>query len=1092
MKPKLIPLAAILLAGLTALCTVGLLTDGSLDHTSVENIPLADIVISEICAKNDTIIEDNTDKHRDYIELYNPGPAMNLAGYTLTDGTRHSEPLGDFYLPADGYRVIFLDNDTTGFALSSTGGDCIQLLDPYGRIVFQTSTSAMGADQVMLYDSNGTYLLSYMASPGFPNDAAGVAAFREGAESTDAPLVISEVLTRNQSALPDENGVYSDAIELYNRSDEEIQLGLYCLTDNPTSRFRFRLPDRVLAPGEYLVIFCDSLNYTAESGQIHSNFSLSVSETLMLTGPDGSYAALDIFLTADNTSLVLSEDGTYAPMAVSLGYPNTEDGIALCADATLDETLPLVINELLLSSSGVPYNGAFLDVVEIRNVSDKKVSTEGWYLSDGGNPYAYAIPKETLSPGALLVIVCSQETTGFALSDGETVRLTAPSRFHAPTVPCISSDPGTSIQRLSEGYSMDFPSLGYENTEEGQTAFTKSMTPKGLQISEVMTSNKTYLRGPYATTCDWVEIYNGSKETIDLSGYSLSDDPETMFMLPQILLEPGQYQIVLLAEDTRNLIDGYPILPFSLAAASEQLYLCSTDAVVDYLNIPRLEQDTSYGRSSDGHTSILAKATPQKQNSAAAPVSDVPEALTAQGVYDGVDSVEVVLTGSGTIYYTTDCSTPDSSSQRYTGPITVKETTIIRAVCMERGKAPSRTLDLTYILNENDTLPVVSLVTDPGNLWDYLTGIYVKGPNGSGYPYYGANFFQDWEREATASLFELDGSGFSESCGIKIHGNMSRTHDKKSFAVMFRGAYGAACLDYPLFGSNGVDTYESFILRAGGQDFGKSYLRDELFTSLAAEYTDLVVQDYRPVVLYLNGEYWGVYYIREKVSEHMIAAKDSVSADTVTITEFSGQSSDEYRDLEKYVASHDMTNQEYYDYVCTQMDVAQYMDYIVAQICIGNFDNTNVKFYNYPGGKWRWIFFDTDQGFVEEDFNSVENHLSPSGTGTLNSISTRLIRGLLKRPEFKEAFLERIALQMNTLWSEESINGRIDEIQNAIAEDMEKDCLRWGKQTYAGWLASIASLREAVAQRREYLTEYVQDYFRLTDAQMRSYGFEIP
>ena len=729
MKLKQTPLAIILLIGLIILCAVALLTDDSLSNPAADDIPLAEIIFSEICAKNDTIIEDNTDKHRDYIELYNPGDAINLAGYTLTDGTKHSDPLGDFYLPAGGYRVIFLDNDTTGFALSSTGGDCIQLLDPYGRIVVQTNVSAMAADQVMLYDSDGTYLLSSMASPGFPNDAAGVAAFREGRLAEDAPLVISEVLTRNQSAVPDENGVYTDAIELYNNSNEEIQLGLYSITDNPESRFRYRLPDMALAPGEFLVVFCDSLNYIAENGYIHANFSLSVGETLMLTGPDGSHSAFNISLTPDNTSLALAEDGSYNLTAVSLGYPNTEEGALLCAQAILDESLPLVINELLLSSAGVPYEGAFRDVVEICNISDKAVSTEGWYLSDGGDPYAYPLPKEKLSPGEMMVIVCDQSTTGFALSEGEVLRLTAPSKLHAPTVSCVAVSSGMSILRLDEGYSTDIPSLGYENTEEGQLSWQGDSIPQGLMISEVMTSNESYLRGPYATTCDWVEIYNGSKQAVDLSGYSLSDDPDIPYTLPEILLEPGQYQIILLSEDTRNLIAGYPILPFSLASAGEQLYLQNGSTVEDYLLIPRLAQNTSYGRTGKGLPSILENVTPGNANGDAAPVSDMPEALTAQGVYDDVSAVEVVLCGEGNIYYTTDCSAPDSTSTPYTEPIILDSTTVIRAVCIEQGKAVSDTLDLTYVINENDTLPVVSLVTDPDNLWNRDTGIYVLGRN---------------------------------------------------------------------------------------------------------------------------------------------------------------------------------------------------------------------------------------------------------------------------------------------------------------------------------------------------------------------------
>ena len=1079
-----------ILAAALLVCAIALALDGWRrlpDGRYPEN---AVLIISEICAKNDTIIEDNTDKHRDYIELYNPGQSINLAGYTLTDGTRHSAPLGDFYLPAGGYRVIFLDNDTTGFALSSTGGDCIQLLDPYGRIVVQTSTSAMAADQVMLYDSDGTYLLSSMASPGFPNDAAGVAAFREGSEAADAPLVISEVLTRNQSVLPDENGVYADAIELYNRSGEEIQLGLYCLTDNPLSRFRFRLPDRTLAPGEYLVVFCDSLNYLAPTGEIHANFSLSVGETLMLTGPDGSHAAMDIFLTADNLSVALEGNG-YRSMAPSLGYPNTEEGAALCAAATLDDTLPLAISEVLLSGAGVPYAGAFPDVVEICNISDSAVSTKGWYLSDGGDPYAYALPGEKLSPGEVMTIVCTQETTGFGLSDGETVRLTAPSRFHAPTVACMAPEQGMSIQLLDGSYGIGLPSPGYPNGEDGQLDWEKDCIPQGLMISEVMTSNQSFLRGPYATTCDWVELYNGSKETVDLSGYGLSDDPQALYMLPQILLEPGQYQIVLLSQDTRNLISGYPILPFSLAAAGEQLYLFSSDAVVDYLSIPELGQDASYGRCSGSRTAILEKATPEKENSAAAQVSAMPKTLTAQGIYNDVSSLDVVLCGSGTIYYTTDCSKPTRNSTLYTDAIALTETTVIRAICVESGGVASDILNLTYLINEDHALPVVSLVTEPNNLWSSTSGIYVAGGDREeGTRDRSANYFQDWERKANISFFELDGTGFTGPCGIKIYGSNSRKQPKKSLSVLFRGSYGLSELNYPLFGDAGVDTYESFILRAGGQDAFWSRIRDELITSIAAEHTDIAVQKYRSVVVYLNGEYFGLHHVREKISEHYVAANYNVPAETVTMAEGNGTRAASFKALVQYAATHDLSNQAYFDELGTMMDIPQYTDYIIAEICMANRDNSNICFFTYEGGKWTWILYDTDLAFIHYTDDTVRQHLSPQGTDEGNHTSTILINALLENNAYRDAFLKRMAWQINNIWSEENISAHIQKLTTQVEPVMDREFARW-HNTRKRWQEHINALYAFAHQRNGYLVPYIQEYFDLSDAEMRQYGFPI-
>ena len=118
-----------------------------------------EIRITEICTKNESIIADNSGSYRDYIELYNPGPAVDLTGCRLTDGKLTSPPMDGLWIPAGGYRVIFLADELTGFGLAASGGDCIQLLDPAGHILYQINTTALGRDQVMLYKDGG-YVVS--------------------------------------------------------------------------------------------------------------------------------------------------------------------------------------------------------------------------------------------------------------------------------------------------------------------------------------------------------------------------------------------------------------------------------------------------------------------------------------------------------------------------------------------------------------------------------------------------------------------------------------------------------------------------------------------------------------------------------------------------------------------------------------------------------------------------------------------------------------------------------------------------------------------------------------------------------------------
>ena len=691
-----------------------------------------------------------------------------------------------------------------------------------------------------------------------------------------------------------------------------------------------------------------------------------------------------------------------------------------------------------------------------------------------------------------MVIVCSQETTGFGLSDGEVLRLTAPSYLHAPTVLCSTPEDGMSIQRVSEGYDFDAVSLGFENSEKGIISYANSLAENSLIINEVMTSNKSYLRGPYATTCDWVELYNGTKEAVDLSEYTLSDDPDAIGIhsLPQITLDPGEYQILLLSEDSRNLINGYPILPFSLSASGEPLYLEQNGTVVDYVFIPALDQNASFGRAKDGFA-VLNTPSPGSENGEVARISEKPATLTAQGVYDDVASLNVVLCGNGPIYYTTDCSKPTKNSKLYEDGITLDRTTVVRAICIEDGKVASGVLDLIYVINEDDALPVVSIITNPQNLWSDSSGIYVAGggrPEGTLDPT--NNYFQDWERAATVSFFDSDGSGFTAPCGIKIYGSHSRKEDKKALSVLFRSNYGLSELDYPLFGDEGVDTYESFILRASGQDAFWSRMRDVLITSIAAEQTDIAVQKYRAVVLYLNGEYWGLHYIREKISEHYVAANYNVSADTVTLAEGHGSSVKAYRDLLTYARTHDLSQQIYFDEIGTMMDIPQYTDYIIAQVCIANGDNSNIRYFTYEGGKWTWILYDTDLAFIHTNGNTVLGHLSLGEAGTGSDVSAVLVQSLFKNKDYRDYFLERMAWQINNIWTEENISTHITAMVALIEPVMEKECARWDC-SFSRWMGYVDSLYNFAKVRTDYLLPYIQDYFDLSDAEMRQYGFTL-
>lgn len=1056
------------------------------------------ILITEISAKNDSIIADNEGNTPDYIELYNSGSTISLAGFRLTDGKTLSQPFGDITLAAGEYRVIFLSDELTGFGISAAGGNTIQLLDPRDTIMAQVTTTAMESDQVMLLQ-NGSYRLSYEASPGFPNDEAGVKAFREGFLLEDPQLIISEILLNNESSLPDENGAYCDVLELYNSGTKALYLGNYYLADNAANRYRYRLPDIYLEAGSYLLIYCDGGNYTAESGQIHANFALSHGEEVYLTqsGTGGYVTVTAQSLEADRSQNYV-EDGTYESNAVSLGYANDDTGREDFAQSRIAENCALVINEILLSSSRVPYQGKFQDVVEILNTSSETVSTNGWYLSDGGDPYEYALPETELAPGQYLVIICNDQITGFSLSDGEALRLTTPEYTHAPLAYCAKSLEGKSVSRqVKDGivsYTFLDPTPGYENTADNHIKFLRESLTPGLTISEMMSANNSYIKGAYSTTCDWIELYNSSNETISLSDYCLTDDRDQLYKypLPDATLKPGEYIVILLSDKDKNLASGYNVLPFNLSAEGEQIYLCKNGYVMDYVFLPEMAVDMSYGRPNGEITyAVLEKPTPNKTNAGIAQISADPIADLPQGSYDDVEYLDISFSGPGNIYYTTDCTEPTIHSTLYTGPIRITKTTVFRVLQVEEGKRKSNVIDLTYLVNENDTLGTICIVTDPDNLWDYYNGIYVMGPGASTVsPYMGANFWKDWEKEATVSLFEADGGGFYSPCGLKIFGGYSRANAKKSLVCFFRSQYGASDLDYPLFGEEGIDSYEAFVLRAGGQDAFVSRMRDELITSIASKYVGLAVQKYKPVVVYLNGSYYGLHYIREKISTHYIAGNFGCDAEDAILCEQAGITSSSYVSLINYVKKHDLSQQEHYDYVCSQIDVDNYIDYLCTQIWIGNTDLGNVKFFKITGGKWTWILYDTDMSFSNSNTQTVNTLLQPMDNSTFDLRCRRLASKLIKNETFRDKFLKRLAWHINEVWTEENINAQIDILEGAISEDMKKDCERWNR-SYSYWQERVDFLRSFSSLRTPKVVQQIKDFFDLTDQQLQDYGFPV-
>lgn len=1060
--------------------------------------------INEVCSANRSILATDTGDYPDYIELYNYGETFNLADFGLANDTDNSRAytFGDITFEANSYLIIFLDGIEVPFKLSSAGNEYIALVSWDGTVIDKMTTVASGTDQVMLW-SNEEYILSDEASPGYPNTEEGARLFREGAEGEMA-LAINEILTANSSVLPDFEGDFVDIIEIRNTSSAIVSTNGYFISDTFENRARCALPVRTLAPDEIMLIFASGKDLITENGEFHTDFRISKDEEIVLS-VGGKHILQTVEVCEENysQSLINGENGAeYVKMPATPGFENNESGIEALELSRIDENAPLVINELLLSQDGIPFDGKVRDVIEICNVSDKEVTTEGWFISDSEfEPYKFALPIQTLKPNECLLLYAEKgvgdNICGFALSSGESLCLTSPDFRRSEYVPCSSAGSGNSRSRTIENgeavYTDGEISIGFTNDENGISAYEASIRPAEIEISEVVSSNNKYLPGPYKTYHDFAELHNRSDRDITLDGWYLSDDPEQprKGSLDGITVPAGGYIVVILSTDGINTPEGYPVINFALNASGETLTLSNGDEIVDFANLPSLGNSTSFGRA-DGEDgfSVLASPTPNQPNSRrAAETTASPNSSLPQGVYG--ESITVELEGEGTIYYTLDCSEPTAESAKYTAPLLISQTTVIRCFAIADGKRASALTDMTFIVNEGDTLEAVSIVTTPENLWDYYTGIYADGPNASAeFPHKGANYHKRWERKASVSFFANTDEGFYENCGLRIFGGYSRGESKKSLAVFFRSKYGSSELNYPLFADSELECYESFVLRNTG-DIRTACMRDAMLTTMARELLGLDTQCYRPVVLYINGEYWGIYYIREKVNEHYVAGHYNCDADETVIATGNGTDNATYMKLLNYAKTHDLSVAENYAEICTMMDVENYARYLIAEMITANWDNGNIRFFTYEGGKWRWIFFDLDHAFSSGSYNSMVEFFNPRGTGSGDLCSTALQNALIKNSEFKDMFIREIAYQFNNVWNPEVTGEYINKFKAMLENDMAKECERWGYHTLEKWYGSVEVLHKFVEVREGYFLPQLQAYFSLTDEQMKEYGFNI-
>ncbi len=653
---------------------------------------------------------------------------------------------------------------------------------------------------------------------------------------------------------------------------------------------------------------------------------------------------------------------------------------------------------------------------------------------------------------------------------------------------------------------------------------------QSVVINEIMSDNESVIADEDGSFSDWIELYNTSDVPVSLENLYLSDDENAplKWEIPNLTLPPHGFLLVFASGKNKD--QGELHTNFKISSSGE-IVILSDDVGnwIDHIPAVPLVANQSFGKIPDGmgYPVTLNRNSPLGSNN----FNNALEFSHETGFYTAPFSQVITATFDDPVHYTTDGSEPKGSSEIWTGDQSfgytyskpnliseipsapsmdltnhlfwvppndeVEKAHVLRYATFRNGIRTSPIYSHTYwvdsLINTKFSMPLVSLVTTSKNFFDDESGIYVPGqafdmtsPHHTGnYQNRGA----EWERPIHISYLTTEGELVMEQdAGVRINGGYSRMAPQKSLRLYAREEYGDKYFDYNVFPGRELDSYKRLILRSPMGAKFNTLINDVLAHELVRD-MDLDFMDYQPAVVFLNGEYWGIHTIRERVDEYYIAAHHDLDPEDVIIV--NTWENEDYLALISYVSENDLSMDAHYQWVADRMDISNYIDYQIAEIFLNNYDwplNNQKIWKPANGGKWRWIFFDIDQGFGDARYNMMEHStLNDESVGWPNPpSSTLLFRRLLENEGFRTAFLDRFAEMLAGDFSVEKTFAKLDDVIALYEDEMERYIERWDyTESLEEWEEKVDFFIRLYLENRPCIMDtHIRDYF-----EQEYYGF---
>ena len=409
-----------------------------------------------------------------------------------------------------------------------------------------------------------------------------------------------------------------------------------------------------------------------------------------------------------------------------------------------------------------------------------------------------------------------------------------------------------------------------------------------------------------------------------------------------------------------------------------------------------------------------------------------------------------------------------------------------------------------YAIDVPTNFPIVSVATKPANLWDDEIGISVRGSSAwldssTGF-WENANYNKKWEREVRLVVVEGDSSELlNQTAGIRVFGGMSRHRSQKSYRLIARSTYGSNRFTAPVFERREYKEFKCLVLRNSAGDAKQSRFRD-VFTTQLVKDLDLEIQESQTVTLFINGEYMGIYNLREHIREHYLSSVGSCSKKDIDLIQ--GHSTAEhgdaqgYLDFYKWLKRADLHDPAAFSKLKRTIDIRNYLNYLLIQIYLNNIDSMgNVRFWRADDNSpFRWILYDTDLGLggsKSASWNYLKHRLSPVKTDWFNEPwSTALITNMIEHDSIKADFIHQASWLLNTVFHEEHFEHTLDSMVQHFANDVAIQQAKRGELRH--WTQHVDVIREYGEARPRYMREHLKSQFDLGEMYWLEVSNETP